>query len=60
MAVYGIGCSVGDARDAAAIQIENRKRLEDVVELAGGERDGDRFIAADTTDVLEITDAVLE
>ena len=50
---------VVDAGDAAAVEIEDGERLENVVELAAGEIDADGFVAADVAEVLEVADAGL-
>ena len=52
----GFGIVV-DAGDAAAVEIEDGERLENVVELAAGEIDADGFVAADVAEVLEVADA---
>ena len=54
----GFGIVV-DAGDAAAGEVEDGERLENVVELAAGEIDADRFVAADVAEVLEVADAGL-
>ena len=48
---------VVDSGDAAAVEIEDGERLENVVELTAGEIDADGFVAADVAEVLEIADA---
>ena len=50
---------VVDSGDAAAVEIEDGERLENVVELAAGEIDADGFVAADVAEVLEVADAGL-
>ena len=55
----GGGGVVVDAGDAAATLVEDGEGLEDVVELGGGEVDGDALVAGDGADVFEVADAVL-
>ena len=57
-AEWSLGIVV-DAGDAAAVEIEDGERLENVVELAAGEIDADGFVAADVAEVLEVADAGL-
>jgi hypothetical protein len=55
----GSGRSVCHARDAPTAEIQNGKRLQHVVELPGGERDGDFLVVAHAPQVFEVTDTVL-
>ena len=52
------GGVVAGARDAAAVEVDGGEGLEDVVELGGGEVDGDGLVAGDAARVLEEADAV--
>ena len=50
---------VADAGDVAVAQIHGGQRLQNVVELAGGEVDGEILIAMDASGVLEVSHAIL-
>jgi len=50
---------VADGTDPSFAKIHNRQRLQDVIELSGGEIDGQILIAMNARRVLEIADAVL-
>ena len=52
------GGVVAGAGDAAAVEVDGGEGLEDVVELGGGEVDGDGLVAGDAAGVLEEADAV--
>lgn len=52
------GGVVACSGDAAAVEIDGGEGLEDVVELRGGEVDGDGLVAGDGAGVLEEADAV--
>ena len=52
------GGVVAGAGDAAAVEVDGGEGLEDVVELGGGEVDGDVGVAGDVAGVLEEADAV--
>ena len=52
------GGVVAGAGDAAAVEVDGGEGLEDVVELRGGEVDGDVCVAGDVAGVLEEADAV--
>ena len=53
------GGVVADAGDAASAEVERGEGLERVVELRGGEVNGDGLIAGDAARVLEVADAIL-
>ncbi len=55
------GCRgvVAGSGDAAAVEVDGGEGLEDVVELGGGEVDGDGLVAGDVARVLEEAYAVL-
>jgi hypothetical protein len=52
------GGVVASAGDAASVEVDGGEGLEDVVELGGGEVDGDGLIAGDGACVLEEAYAV--
>ncbi len=52
------GGVVAGAGDAAAVEVDGGEGLENVVELAAGEVDGDGGVAGDVAGVLEEADAV--
>ena len=56
--VEGGGGVVAGAGDAAAVEVDGGEGLEDVVELAAGEGEGDGGVAGDLAGVLEEADAV--
>ncbi len=50
---------VADGGDAAAVQVEDSEGLENVVELAGGEGDGDVLLALYGAPMIEVPNSVL-
>lgn len=56
--IEGRGGVVACAGDASAVEVDGSEGLEDVVELSGGEVDGDGLIAGDVAGVLEEAYAV--
>ena len=52
------GGVVARAGDAAAAEVDGGERLQDVVQLCGGEVNGDGLVAGDAAGVLEEADAV--
>ena len=53
------GGVIAGAGDAAAAEVDGGEGLKDVVELGGGEVEGDGLVAGDMAGVLEEADAVL-
>ena len=56
--IEGRGGVVTCAGDAASVEVDGGEGLEDVVELRGGEVDGDGLVAGDVARVLEEAYAV--
>src|ERR1700685_309725 len=54
------GCDrvIADAGDAAVAQIHGGQRLQNIVELAGGEVDSQILIAMDASGMLEVSNAI--
>jgi len=51
--------SVIHTRDAPASEIQHGERLQDIVQLSRGKRDGDILISLNAPDVFEVTYSVL-
>jgi len=59
LTIDGRGRAITDICDPTAVYIEHRNGLKDIIELAGGERNGDILIVADPAKMFEVADPVL-